>query len=348
MSKTKINNIKEDELGIKNINPENIKFLNCLANDSYAYIGLDNTFIVFNSINNIMNLIYTNESKSIISYNLITNKKINEIKNAHEYYIINLRYYQDIFNKSDLIISISCYDNNIKLWNIRNFECLLSFKNEDNQCDSLACFLNDNNQNYIVSINNSFKYKLDVINFKGELIKEIKDYYNNRTFIIDTYYDNKLSKNFIITGNEGFVKSYDYNENKIYKKYYDEDKRGHHSIIINNDNEIIQLIESSFDGNIRIWDFHSGILLKKIKVSFGLNSGWLYTVCLLNKNYLFVGCFSGILRIIDIKKGIVIKELKNHNTPVICIKKIYIPNFGESLISQGFHKDGINLWVNED
>ena len=33
---------------------------------------------------------------------------------------------------------------------------------------------------------------------------------------MDTYYDNNYNKNYIITGNEGYVISYDFNENEIY------------------------------------------------------------------------------------------------------------------------------------
>ena len=326
--------------------PKNINFLKNITKDSYCYIGLDNTFIVFKSINNIYYLTYTDKNKAIISYNLIGGKKINEIKNAHEYYIISLRYYSDTANKRDLILSMSCFDNNIKLWNIHNYECLFSITNYNNGCDPLSCFLNDNNELYIISINNTTNYKMDIMNLKGELIKEIKDNYNNRTYIIDTYLDNKHAKNFILTGNDCYVKSYDYKENKLYKLYSDQDKRGHHSLIIynKNENEVIKLIESSFDGNIRIWDFHLGILLNKIKVNNGLGASWIYSICLLNNNYLFIGCYKGIIRVIDLNKKISIKELNYHKYPVVCIKKLNLPNVGTFFVSQGFEEDGINLY----
>ena len=61
-------------------------------------------FSAFKSINNIIYIIYANINKSIISYNLIENKKINEIINAHENEITGFRYYLDKINKRDLII----------------------------------------------------------------------------------------------------------------------------------------------------------------------------------------------------------------------------------------------------
>ena len=327
--------------------PENIKFINCLTKKSYCRIGLDNTFVVFKSLNNTFYLVHSDINNSIISYDLINNKKINEIKKAHEYFIISLRYFLDKSNKRDLILSMSCFDNNIKLWDIHNFVYLLNISNYDNKCEPLSCFLNDKDQNYIITINNVSDYKIDTLNFKGELIKEIKDVNNSRTYIIDVYYDKTNSKNYILTGNDGYVKSYDFNENKIYKTYFDKDKRGHHSLIIyKNKKDVIKLIESSFDGNIRIWDFHAGILLDKIKIySKELSAGWIYSICLINNNYLFVGCYKGIIRVLDLNKKIIIKDLNDHKYPVVCIKKIYLPNLGsEVLISQGFEDDGINLY----
>ena len=105
-----INKNKDSKIKVYNLNFKNID----LRLDSYCYIVLDNSFNVFKSIDNILYLIYTNKNNSIISYNLINNCKIIEIKNAHKQYITNFRYYLDKKNKRDLIISISAYDNNIK------------------------------------------------------------------------------------------------------------------------------------------------------------------------------------------------------------------------------------------
>ena len=62
-------------------------------------------------------------------------------------------------NKNDFIISISAQDNNIKLWNLNNCECLLNIQNirKDRFLYS-ACLLNDNNQIYILTSN--FTYAL--------------------------------------------------------------------------------------------------------------------------------------------------------------------------------------------
>ena len=92
-------NIKEDKLELnfyncvnqnkKNEiqdNPKDMQFLNILSKDSYSYYDIDNSFCVFKSINNIFYLIYANEYNSIISYNIIDNKKLIEIKNFDNNY----------------------------------------------------------------------------------------------------------------------------------------------------------------------------------------------------------------------------------------------------------------------
>ena len=198
-------------------NPQNIKYLNDITNDSYSNYWLDNTFIIFKSINNILYLIYANKKRSIISYDAISNQKINEIKNAHEDYITNFRHCLSN-NKKDLFLSISSLNNNIKLWNVTNFECLCDIKNiNKNGLLLSACFLRENNQNYIISSNDNLYYSeyMKIFDFHGKKIKEIKDF-NFNTFFVDNFYDINLSKNFIITGNFGYVKSYDFNDNKIY------------------------------------------------------------------------------------------------------------------------------------
>ena len=114
------NNVQENILFKSN--PKDITIFRDLTKDSYNFF-IENTFTVFKSINDILYLIYTNENKSLISFNIIENNLINEIKNAHNEYITNIRYYYNKTNKRDLILSISCNDNILKygiltIWNV--------------------------------------------------------------------------------------------------------------------------------------------------------------------------------------------------------------------------------------
>jgi len=53
----------------------------------------------------------------------------------------------------------------------------------------------------------------------------------------------------------------------------------------NNNKELVELVETNTDGILRIWNFNTGKIIKKVK--FPENK--LYGICLLNKNYIFVG-----------------------------------------------------------
>ena len=203
---------------------------------------------------------------------------------------------------------------------------------------------NSNNQLYILISNELFcsTQLMKVFDLKGNLIKEINKS-NEDTYIIETYYDDKLSKSFILTGNYGYVKSYDYNENKVYHIYEenDVDYNMHKSLRIYKNNSIINLIESSSDGNIRIWDFHKNILLKKIFVS----QKGLCGICFWNNQLLFVGCNDKTMRLLDINEGKIIKHIDDSNYGIVAIKKIIIPQYGECLITQGHFNYQIQLWA---
>ena len=284
----------------KNFNPEEIQYPINLTYNSFSHDVLDNTFTAFNSIENILYLIYCNDSSSIIAYNLKNDKIIKKIKK--------------VYKSGDL--------------------------------DS-SCFLTENSVNYIITCNDeediSKSENIKVYDFLGNKIKEINNS-NDISFFIDSYYDKIFYKNYIITSNDGYMKSYDFSQNKIYRKYCDQDKRGHFSFLINIEDGIIKIIESVCDGNIRIWDFNSGILLNRIKVS----DHRIYGICLWNDNYLFVGCEDKKIKLIDLKIGRIINELTGHSKDVLTIKTINHPKYGKCLISQGWEDDQIRLWINSE
>ena len=331
---------KEEKLEKRDIN--DIKLLNDLTKDSYSDYILDNTFTLFKSIDDIIYLIYSNINKSIISYDILKYKKTMEIKNAHKRDITNFRHFLDKVNKRDLMISISLSDNNLKLWNINNFECLINLENI-NKSGRLfsACLMSENNAIYIITScaygnNESIK----IFNMESNKIKELNDSTEN-VYYIDTYYDNILLKNYVIVGNNNWIKSYDYNNNKIYNKYNDNSNNRHCSLIIKSNDDKIKLIDSCFDGNIRIWDFHSGKLLNKIRVC----DSWIIGICLWDNDYLCVGCGDKSMKIINLKKNLIDANLKCFKNKVLCIKKLNHPQLGECLISQGYEKEQIKLFA---
>ena len=325
--------------------PKNLKLFPEITNNSYATTNFDNTFVIFKSINEILYLIYATKIKSIICYDLNNQNIIKKIKNSHNEYITNFRHYLDNMNNRDLVMSISHNDNNIKIWNASNWECIVNIPNiNSNGVLYSGCFLTQNNNIYIITSNCNHggdTEPIKVFDLHGYKIKNIKDSDDKISFI-DSYYDNINNKNYIITGNNNKIKSYDYDINQLYNIYYDLDNGSHRSIIMHNDNNILKMIESSKDGYIRIWNFHYGALLDKIKVSDYM----LYGICLWDNNYLFAGCDDKTIKLVELKTGLVIKSFNGHNESVLTIRKINLDQYGECLISQGYKKDQIKLWIN--
>ena len=339
--KLKINNIILDFIKKNSIFiPSSIR----ISNSSAVY-WQDNSFVVFQSFNDIIFLVYATNNYSILCYNLTENQISTIIKNDEDAkeYISSFRHI--LFNKKDLIMSIFMNNNHIKVWDVLNWNCILNLKNIYKEFGFIvsACFLNYENNIYILtSIMANYPESIYVFDLSGKKIKEI-DKSNEETVFIDTYYDSKNKKNFVFTGNKGFVKSYDFENNNFYKKYFDDFDcfSYHNSILIFENNDKLNLIESSDSGFIRIWDFHKGELINKIKIE---NTS-IYSICLWDKNNLFIGCRDKEIKLVDIEKGAIVRNLIGHNSEVICVKKIHYNKCEEYLVSQGFNNDGIILWI---
>ena len=353
---------------ILNINPTNLTTVYNLVSDSYNIDYLDNTFTLYNSKNNCLYLVYSTENKSIKFYSFGGQKVIQEIKNAHDDYITNFRHCFCKKDDKDIIMSISGWINNIKLWDGDNYQCLLNLKNIYNIGYLFsASFIvikdsnykeikknganNINNINiieeeyYILTSNRNHLGNGELIyiyGLNGKKLKQIPDS-NDNTCFIDTYLERgkDYDKYFILTGNAGYVKSYDFNSNKLYMKYYEKGNKADHFCVIGKRIEdILKLFESCGDGFIRIWNFHTGILLNKIDCKNGLLG-----ICIWNYDYLFTGCKDNTIKLIDIKKEKIIKSFTGHKNFVCTIRKIVHPKYGGCIISQSWHNDEIKIWI---
>ena len=313
-----------------------------IIEDSYCPTDVENTFTIFYSFNNMIYLVYTTKSNSINFYNLLEEKIEKKINISHSSNIINLRYcYNSNINK-EILMSISYKNRNLKLWDINNLECLLNLENIYTKGFIYSgCFFQDTNNYYIaVSSRIAGEKTADIIkiyDFNGNKIKDINNS-NDNVFIIDSYSSKKDI--YIIIGSKGFLKSYDYNKNILYFKYETNKDSCIFSFQIFESKEIIKLIGSCDDGILRIWGFHSGNLLKKYEIS----KSKLRSICLLNENFVFVGCLDNTIKLIEInEEGKNIMTLSGHNDKVCTVKKIILPKYGECIFSQGFD-DSIKIW----
>ena len=327
--------------------PPNLKLLCEVTKNSYGSFDLDNTFDVFISVDNYIFLVYSAKSRSIIFYDLLNFYIILEIKNCHNAFITNIRHFFDKKDKRDLIISISDRDNNLKLWNINNCELILEIPHVNNNgflCS--ACLLNENDNIYITSSNCNMlgeSEKIKIFDLKGNIKDQINDS-NEKTYFIDSFCDKVKDKIYLLTGNFNYIKSYDYKDNCLYQKYFDIESGIHISIKILEANNILSLIESCSFGFIRIWNFHTGELLNKIKV----DNDWIFGICLWNEDYAFIACKFKVIKLVNLTKGIIESNLEGHNSGIFTIKKINHPKFGDCLLSQGYENDQIKLWIRKD
>ena len=317
-----------------------ITLLSDVLLNSYTCM-FSNSFLYFKTFDDLNYLVYSSKNNSIICFDLYKNQKIVEIKNNE--IISSFRNFSDKKNKRDFILAVFPNKNNLRIWNVKNWQCILYINQVYNEASIYsACFLNDNGNIFVIASNCDYfgvSESIKVFDFNGNKIKEINDS-NDATLTIDIYFDKINSKKYIITGNKHYLKSFDYDKNILYQKYYEEDCSSHYSFIIDDKKEITKLFESCKDGNIRIWNFHSGILLIKIKIS----DQSLYDICLWDDKFLLVACHDKEIKILDLTNNKIVKKLIRHNNSVISLKKINHIKFGECLISHGYENDQFKIW----
>ena len=194
--------------------PKNLKIIQELPKDP----SFSSDFVIFNSINNILTVVYHTKYNSIISYDLKNNQYINEIK--VESFENFFKYKYDKKNKMDLLLVDSF--SFLKLFNFNTLECIFSI-NKKSEPFSLSTFLNDNDDIYIIFYHKNNEPSNDIKNNKTELFdlngkkKEELNFISKDILYLETFYDIKTSKTYIISYNnsEDFIKSYDYNEKKV-------------------------------------------------------------------------------------------------------------------------------------
>ena len=296
---------------------------------------------------------------------------MSEIKDAHKYYITEFKHYLDAINQRDLLISISAWTCNVKIWNFNNFKCLYSL-NDNGVIDDFpfkndtfiysACLIFENANIYFIFgmkniLEDENEHPIKVFDLKGNLIKDIK-YSEEGADYITCYYDNITLKNYIISVNktiyENYIKSYDFEDNKLFHKYYIEDNRSEEEkdnesdsseeITIVKSGKITQILQLYYDCLILFWNFHSGQLVRKIDIINKINTN-ICNIILWNNKYLFLGCSDLTIKVFDIENEKISKELIGHKDRVKTLRKLIHPNYEECLFSQGIISGEIKLWI---
>ena len=179
---------------------------------------------------------------------------------------------------------------NIKVWNIENYNCLanIDFTGLDYE-HFHATFILIDNEYFIVLKPSNEEDCIRIFTFNVGTIQKIGCYLP--TTFIDVFYEEpNIYNTYIITGHYSCVKSFKLN-NVEYNNYLDDHSLSdysHPSGIIHKNEKISELIEFCEDGIIRIWNFHTGLLLKKIALNNDPLENLLNGICLWNNDYLFI------------------------------------------------------------
>ena len=278
-------------------------------------------------------IICINENPEIIFIDILDNKIVLKIKNAHSNHIGYIKHYSDKNNKRDLFASY-CKNDSIKLWNINTMECIAAIdllSSFGNRYLNSLFFMNLKNQLYIAASSTFDDYfeKIVLYDLKGIKVKEIKlKIKNNIVFDLNYYYENKSQKNYIIVGGSRFLKSFDFNKNDIYKIYCSNDTIINNQVLIYDKDKIIKLI-SAGGGLVRIWNFHSGVLLNNLKIDNDIHD--LPKICIWNNDYLIGSCSFRGLKVFDFKNQNLPRNISGFGYTQD-VKKIIHPVYGECLI----------------
>ena len=335
----------ESNINFQSKSPINLKIFKTLSQSSFTKYSLDNTFDAFTTISGELLLVYSTKFKSIECFDIVRAKYIKTVLNAHNSLIIIIKHYCPNYLNKDLILSSSNNpDYTIKIWDIENWTCIINITKIYEKGNMLAtCLHFDEYQKESYIFTSSDCGHIKIWDKDGKYLTTINKTENNETYFLDTYYDETEFKYFLISGEMKCVKSYDLNTHQLFRTYIDNNSYVEHlSAFVYKNSNITELVECEFYGFVRIWNFYSGNLIRKIEICKKIP---LVSMCLWNEEFLLISCVDGTIKLIDFKNYEVIKSFSGHNNEVSTIKKIIHPTYGECLISEGLANDEIKMWV---
>ena len=283
-------------------------------------------------------------------YTLLDNKKILSLK-GHQYYITTLRYFINNKDNNEYLITAD-FNFKIFVWDItNNYNIKYKISNFWNlhyeMWSLLLVFPHNNNNNYIItsspfgnspSHSNTQIYSLN----DGQFIKYIKA--DCSVWYLLSWYNKKNDKYYVIQFGSNKILINNLLEDELYFEFRNEleDKKFSGFIYSKDNNDY--LCSSSSKGFIHIWDLYNKNILKTINTNMSNQNCGLYHIIQWNSKYVIVGTQNKSFKIVDIENEKAISEIEAHTDEVICIKKIYHPSFGESLITTS-RDSTIKLWT---
>jgi hypothetical protein len=349
-----ISNLEHNEF-IRKINykfekdPQGLKFRQNV-NVTNASYGWNDIFEVYISRkDNKEYLVSPNNNNYKLDVISLLENKITVSLSGHKNHIRTIRYFINNINSEEYLISA---DNDIIviIWEITyNFN--IKFKINTNYADNIySCLLlfdliNENS--YIVTssyaqLDDNEKSATKLYSLEsGQLIKYISYTNKNAIYYLLSWYNKNNNKYYIIQFTFKAILINAVLDDELYCELIQEPEDNHLSGFIYNIDNIDYLCSSSYNGYINLWDLFNKSIYKVINT----NDCVLSNIIQWNNQYFIVADYDNkSFKIVDIEKEQIVKDITGqHTDKVPCVKKVYHPLYGESLLTAG-QDNTIKLW----
>ena len=349
-----ISNLEHNEF-IKKINykfekdPQGLKFRQNIINSNASY-GWNDIFEVYISRKDNKEYLVSpnNNNYKLDVISLLENKVTVSLK-GHNNHIRTIRYFINNINSEEYLISA---DNDIIviIWEI-TYDFNMKFKINTNYSDNIySCLLlfdliNENN--YIVTssyaqLEDNEKSATKLYSLEnGQLIKYISFSNKSAVYYLLSWYNKNSNKYYIVQFTFKAILINSVIDDELYCELIQEPEDNHLSGFIYNSDNKDYLCSSSYNGYIHLWDLFNKSIYKIIST----NDCVLCNIIQWNNKYSIVADYDNkSFKIIDFEKGQIVKDIKGeHTDKVPCVKKLYHPLYGESLLSAG-QDNTIKLW----
>ena len=278
---------------------------------------------------------------------------------GHKNNIKTIRYFIDNKKKNEYLISgdKSNKEQIVIIWDVTNNYDIKYNINTQYGNSIYSCLMifpeNTENNDEILLITSSY-YTSKNLDKAATKVYSLKDNnynlirYFEKTNKISVYYllpwhNKQNNKLYIIQLCDEEILINNLNEDKLSFELINKPESQHYSGFIYSKNNVDYLCSSSNNGYINIWDLYS----QKIYKTFDTNGCQLAHIIEWNKKFFIVAdIVNKVFKIIDTEDESISDFKTDHTEKLICIKKIYHPIHGESLLSAGRDKI-IKLWTFE-
>ena len=208
--------------------------------------------------------------------------------------------------------------------------CLLIFTH--NKADYMISTANNVEEEYEESLTKIYSFN------SGKLLREINNSRLLSVFYLLSWYNENNGNYYVVQTCNSKILINDLVEEKLYCEFLDENNSYFHKGFIYSKDNNDYLCCCSSNGYIKFWDLYNKIIINVIYLK-GFNFSDIIhwnDKCIITKDRVGENC-----QIIDIENKKIISNIKSEDG-FRCIKKIYHPIYGESLLN--FGDNGIKLW----